>query len=124
MTRILIVDDEPEIRMLARMMLNSEGYDIDEVKSGEDCLKILKKETYDLILLDVMMPGGIDGLEVCKRIKENEKTRDITVVMFTVRTELNAIKNGKEAGADGQIDKPFGRAEFIEAVAKALKKNQ
>jgi len=121
MARILIVDDEPEIVMLAKMMLETAGYDTDEARNGEECLKKLKKEKYDLVLLDVMMPEGIDGWEVCRRIKSEEKTKDTPVVMFTVCTSDESVARGKEAGADGQINKPFGKNEFLDAVEKALK---
>jgi len=120
MARILIVDDEPEIRMVANILLKKGGHDIDEARSGEICLDKLKKKTYDIILLDVMMPGGIDGWEVCKKIKADSKTNDIPVVMFTVCTDSDAIQSGKEAGADGQINKPFGKDELIETVAKVM----
>ncbi len=123
MSRILIVDDEPEIRMLTNIMLKREGHEIDEAESGEACLEKLKKETYDLILLDVMMPGGIDGWKVCEKIKADEKTKDTPVLLFTVRTERQDVENGKTAGADGQIDKPFGKEELVEAVDKILKGN-
>ena len=120
MARILIVDDEPEIRMVANIMLKREGHNIDEARSGEICLDKLKTETFDLILLDIMMPGGIDGWEVCKKIKADKKTKDILVLMFTVCTDSDATQTGKEAGADGQINKPFGKEELVGAVADAL----
>lgn len=121
MARILIVDDEPEIAMLTRMMLEKEGHEIDEVKNGKACLDRLKEEKYDLILLDVMMHGGIDGWEVCERIKADEKTKNIPVVMFTVRTSTDSVERGRESGADAQIGKPFGIGDILGTVEKVLK---
>lgn len=120
MARILIVDDEPEIVMLAKIMLKREGHEIDEARDGNECLKKLKKEKYDLILLDVMMPGD-DGWEVCEKIKADEKTKGMPVVLFTVRTSDDSIERGKEAGAAAQINKPFGIEELMGTVEKVLK---
>lgn len=121
MARILIVDDEPKIVMLTKIMLKREGYETDEAENGEECLEKLKEEKYDLILLDVMMPGGLDGWVVCKKIKTDDRTKDIPVVMFTVCTGEDDVEKGKEAGADGQINKPFGIEELIATVKKVLK---
>lgn len=121
MARILIVDDEPKIAMLARMILEKEGYEVDEVENGKACLDRLKEEKYDLVLLDVMMPKGINGWEVCRKIKTDEKTKDTPVVMFTVRTSDDSLEKGIRAGADAQIDKPFGKEEIRETVVRVLK---
>lgn len=121
MTKILIVDDEPEIIMIAKWMLERDGHEIDEAENGEDCLNKVKKEKYDLILLDVMMPKGINGWEVCKKIKADKNTKDTQVVLFTVRTDAGDLVKGKEAGADAQVNKPFDKEELIDAVKKALK---
>lgn len=119
MARILIVDDEPDIIMIAKNILEKTGYETDEARDGEECLKKLKKEKFDLILLDVMMPGD-NGWEVCRKIKADKKTRDIPVVLFTVRTEEDSVAKGKEVGADAQIDKPFEGGDLIGAVEKVL----
>ena len=120
MARILIVDDEPDITTLARIMLEKNGHEIDKAGDGKECLEILKTEKYDLILLDVMMPKGIDGWEVCRKIKANEKTKDTLVVMFTVRTSDESRDIGIRAGADGQINKPFGKEEIRATVDRVL----
>lgn len=123
MARILIVDDEPDIIMIAKNILEKVGHEIDEARDGEECLKKLKKEKFDLILLDVMMPGD-NGWEVCRKIRAQEKARDMPVVLFTVCTEEDSIAKGKEAGADAQIDKPFEREDLIGAVEKALERSR
>lgn len=120
MTRLLIVDDEPEITVLVKMILGREGHEIDGASDGKEGFEKLKKEKYDMILLDVRMPGGLDGWEVCKKIKADEKTRDIPVVMFTVYNESWAVEKGRECGATAQVNKPFEIEDLVTTVDKAL----
>jgi CheY-like chemotaxis protein len=122
MARILIVDDEPDIVMIAKRTLEGLGHETGEARNGNEALKKLKKERFDLILLDVMMPDD-NGWEVCRKIKADEKINDIPVVMFTVRTDADDRKTGKEVGAIAQIDKPFGREELIGTVERVLEGN-
>ncbi|MFQ5976353.1 MAG: PleD family two-component system response regulator [Candidatus Hydrothermarchaeales archaeon] len=120
MATIMIVDDEPHIRVITRKILEGEGYSTIEAADGGECLKMLKKEKPDLILLDVMMPG-INGWEVCKRIKENRETSKIPTVMFTVRTSMDSIRKSLEySRADAQINKPFEVDELIDKVQNLL----
>jgi CheY-like chemotaxis protein len=122
MARILLVDDEPDIRKLTRMMLETEGYEVLEATDGAECLEKLKEGVPDLILLDIMMPGD-DGWVVCRKIRGDEKTKDVPVVMFTVRTSDDSVKKSLEyAHADAQINKPFDRDELIATVKKMLDK--
>jgi CheY-like chemotaxis protein len=121
MAKIMIVDDERDIRVLVREMLEREGYEVSEAGTGEECLKKLKDEKPDLILLDIMMPI-LDGWEVSKRIKEDEETKDIAVVMFTVRTsEESRSKSLHYAKADAHIDKLFDREELLAVIKKYLR---
>lgn len=115
MTRIMVVDDEPEIRLLTRMMLEKEGYEVIEAGNGAECMDKLKEVKPNLILLDVMMPGD-DGWVVCRKIKNDEKTKKIPVVTFTVRTSEDSVKTSFKCGADAQINKPFKRGELIRVV--------
>lgn len=124
MVDILIVDDEPEISMVAASMLKKAGYEnVDDVWNGEECLKKLKEKNYDLVLLDVMMHGD-DGWEVCKKIKADDKTKHIPVIMFTVRTGADSRKKGIECGADDQIDKPFEGTALLDTVKRVLEKTK
>ncbi|MFV2040642.1 MAG: response regulator, partial [Candidatus Hydrothermarchaeales archaeon] len=84
MADILLVDDEPEIMATTKIVLERAGYRVIEAESGAECLEKLKKKQPDLILLDVMLPDE-SGWDVCRKIKKDGKTRDIPVVMFTVR---------------------------------------
>ena len=120
MARILIVDDEPDIIMIAKNMLEKADYETDEARDGEECLEKLKEEKFDLILLDVMMPGD-NGWEVCRKIKTGEKTKDIPVVLFTVRTSKDSVEKGRKVYADAQVNKPFERGELVDTVEKVLK---
>lgn len=123
MAKILLVDDEPDIVTLARTILEKDGYEVVVALNGEECLKKLKDEAFDLILLDVMMPGN-NGWEVCKKIKEEEKTKDVPVVMFTVRTSPDSVAKSKECGADAQVDKPYESEELLDTVKKVLEKSR
>ncbi len=122
MAKIMIVDDNPKIRTLVRIILEKEeGYKVVEVESGEECLKRLKKEKPDLILLDVMMRGK-DGWEICRKIKADEKHRDIPVAMLTVRASEEDMNKSLECGADTHINKPFGVEDLLERVEGLLGK--
>ena len=121
MARILLVDDDPEIRSLTRRILENNGYKVSVVVDGKECIDVLEKDRPDLILLDVMMPG-LDGWEVCMKIKADAKTRDIPVVMFTVRTSEDSVeKSLNYAMADAQINKPFKMKKLLDTVDRLLK---
>lgn len=107
MSKILVVDDEPKIRFIVRKMLEKEGHKVAEAKDGAECLEMVKAERPDLILLDVMMPG-MDGWDVCRRIKTDEATKTITVAMLTVKSkDEDKVKSFDEALADWHVVKPF-----------------
>ncbi|MFQ5816237.1 MAG: PleD family two-component system response regulator, partial [Candidatus Hydrothermarchaeaceae archaeon] len=121
MSRIMIVDDEPNIMVLTRKMLEKKGYEVSEAKSGEECLKRLKQEKPDLILLDVMLRGE-DGWEICKKIKSAEETKGIPVVMFTIRGSEDSVEKSMECGADAHISKPFDMEDLQDTVERLLGK--
>lgn len=124
MAKILFVDDEPDLVFLVTKMLENDGYGVATASSGEECLKMLKKEKPDLILLDIMM-RGIDGWEVCKKIKEDKRTKDIPAVMLTVRTSSDSRQKSFEyAHCDAHIDKPFAKEELLTTVKKFLEKSK
>ncbi|HZG13818.1 MAG TPA: response regulator, partial [Candidatus Bathyarchaeia archaeon] len=103
MARILVVDDEERIRRLLKMYLERENYQIDEAEDGEQALELALKEDYNIILLDLMLPG-MDGIEVCQRIREQKAT---PIIMLTAKGEETNRVNGFEAGADDYVVKPF-----------------
>ncbi len=122
MAKIMVVDDNPKIRKVVRVILEKKGYEVEEARNGDECLKRLEKEKPDLILLDVMMPGE-DGWEICKEIKSDEKHRDIPVAMLTVRASEEDMNKSIEHGADTHINKPFGVEDLLERVESLLGKD-
>ena len=119
--RILVVDDEEDILELVRYNLSREGYSVDGTLSGEEALRKARTKGYDLIILDLMLPG-IDGLEVTKKLKANEKTRNIPIVMLSAKGEEADIVAGLELGADDYITKPFSPRVLIARVRTALRR--
>lgn len=124
MSDILVVDDEPEIVYLVKMMLEQRGHRVAEAGNGEECLKHLEKGKPDLIVLDVMMPG-LKGWDVCKKIKGSKETKDIPVVMLTVRTSEDSVKKSYEyAHCDAHINKPFEMKELLDTVDALLNESR
>jgi two-component system phosphate regulon response regulator PhoB len=116
--RILIVDDEEDILELVRFNLSKEGYDTTCVESGEKALKCAQKERFDLMVLDLMLPG-LDGLEVTQMLKSNATTKNIPIVMLTAKGEEADVVAGLEMGADDYITKPFS-PRILSARVKAV----
>ncbi len=119
--RILIVDDEEDIRELVRVSLEKEGYHTLAAASGEQALKIAKTEVPDIIVLDLMMPG-IDGLEVAKQLKSDNHTAPIGIVMLSAKGEESDIITGLELGADDYVTKPFSPRILIARIRSVLRR--
>jgi len=118
--KIIVVDDAENIRYLVKTTLELKGYNISTAESGEDALKKLKNGKFDLMLLDIMMPG-IDGWEVCKKMRE-ELQLDIPVIMVTARVDESSKKLSEEVyKVKGYVTKPFLREDLISAVEKVFK---
>ncbi len=120
-TRVLVVDDEADIRELVRLNLAREGYEILECESGEQALSLARSKTPDLIVLDLMLPG-MDGMEACKRLKADPKTTQIPVVMLTAKGEEADVVAGLEVGADDYVAKPFSGKILTARVRRLLRK--
>ena len=120
MKRILIVEDQPDIRKLISMTLEFEQYEIHEASDGAFGLRMASAVAPDLVLLDVMMPGEMDGLQVCKRIKTDPKLQHIKVVLLTARGQSRDREEGQQAGADGYLIKPFSPLQLIETIEGLL----
>jgi twitching motility two-component system response regulator PilG len=116
---ILIVEDHKTLLKLESVLLASRGYKVSEATDGKVALDYIENNYPDLVLLDVMLPG-IDGFEVCQRIKSNESTRHIPVIMVSARNDSEDFARGEQAGADWYITKPFKSGMFVETVKKAL----
>jgi two-component system alkaline phosphatase synthesis response regulator PhoP len=122
-SKILVVDDEKNILELIRFNLELNQFDVITATDGEEALSIIKAEAdIDLIILDLMLPN-IDGIEVCKVLKRNEKTKDIPVIMLTAKgTETDKIF-GLEIGADDYVTKPFSVKELTARVKVQLRRS-
>ncbi len=121
--KILVVDDEKDIIELLQYNLEKEGYRISCAYSGEKCLENVKIELPDLILLDLMLPE-IDGLDVCKFLKNNPQTSHIPIIMLTAKGEETDIVLGLELGADDYITKPFKVRELLARVKTVLRRTK
>ena len=103
MKRLLIVEDQADLRKLVRMMLEFEGYDLHEAVNGDEGLRKAVEILPDLILLDVMMPGELDGLAVCARVRAEPVLRQTRVVLMSARSQPADVEVGVRAGADAYL---------------------
>ncbi|MEZ4754510.1 MAG: response regulator [Bdellovibrionota bacterium] len=113
--RILIVDDDPVIRVLIEEFLQSHGYDVSVVESGETCLSQLEKELPDLLFLDLQMPT-MTGIEVLKNMRNNPKTVNVPVVMLSANDERSTLKTAFDTGAPRFLQKPFAMNDILNAI--------
>jgi two-component system KDP operon response regulator KdpE len=116
--KILVVDDEPQIRRVLRSTLSAHGYVITDAKSGEEALEWVRKEQPDLILLDANMPG-MGGIEACREIRRGS---DAPIIMLTVRNAERDKVAALDAGADDYVVKPFGIEELLARIRAALRR--
>jgi two-component system alkaline phosphatase synthesis response regulator PhoP len=119
---ILVVDDEEDICELLELNLVQEGYKVLSCETGEQALELAGSKLPNLILLDLMLPG-MDGLEVCKKLRSDMKTQNIPIVMLTAKGEEADIVTGLELGADDYITKPFSSKVLIARVRRILRRD-
>lgn len=119
--KILIVEDEEDILEVVSYNLIKEGYQITGIASGEETMQSAKAVRPHLILLDLMLPG-IDGIEVCKQLKNDPQTRHIPIIMLTAKSEETDIITGLEVGADDYVTKPFSPKILVARIRTALRK--
>jgi two-component system phosphate regulon response regulator PhoB len=119
--RILVVEDEEDILELLRVNLSREGYEVVCVSSGEEALKIFKKNVPDIVILDLMLPG-IDGLDVAKMLKNDPQGKEIPILMLTAKGEEADIVTGLELGADDYMTKPFSPRVLIARIRAVLRR--
>lgn len=118
---LLIVEDDEDIQELLKYNLSKEGFRISTEMSGEGAMSSIEKKAPDLILLDIMLPE-MDGLEVCRQVKSNAKTKPIPIIMLTAKGEESDIVAGLELGADDYITKPFSPRVLIARIKAVLRR--
>jgi DNA-binding response OmpR family regulator len=119
--KIMVVDDEPDIVKLVKISLEMANYEVIEAFSGIEALEKSKAELPSLFLLDIMMPD-MNGYEVCQRLKADDKTKNIPVVMLTAKGQKGDAEEGLKVGADDYIIKPFDPYELGEQISEILNK--
>jgi phosphate regulon transcriptional regulator PhoB len=119
--RILIVDDEPDLRELVSYNLTKEGYEVSEAATGDEALDMVRKDPPDLVVLDLMLPG-IQGMELCRMMRSSPKTASLPIIMLTAKTEETDKVLGLEIGADDYITKPFSPRELLARVRAVLRR--
>lgn len=122
-SRILVVDDEPDLVELVRHHLAREHYDVVTAADGETGLAEARRKLPDLVVLDLMLPG-IDGLEVCRRLRSDSRTQHIPIVMLTAKGEESDAVIGLAQGADDYVRKPFGMKELVARIATRLRASE
>lgn len=119
-SRILVVDDEPKLVRLVQEVLLATGFDVTSTGSGEQAIEIVALEQPDLVLLDIVLTGEIDGYEVARRVREFS---DVPIIMLTAKVRESDLLRGFDAGADDYITKPFSSKELLARVRALLKRS-
>ncbi|MGH9343171.1 MAG: response regulator transcription factor, partial [Terriglobia bacterium] len=119
--RILVVDDEPQIRRVLRTALTANGYEVSDARSGEEAVETLRNAPFDLVLLDMNLPG-LDGVGACRALRESRSDSELAIIMLTVRgAEKDKVK-ALDAGADDYVTKPFSTPELLARIRAALRR--
>jgi len=117
--KILVVDDDPNLRVLLRQMLALRGFDVVEAEDGLDALTMVEEAEPDLVVLDVMMPD-VDGITVCKQLRCQPKTAKLPIIMLSGKVSSEAVEEGLQAGADRYLRKPIPLADLIANIWEVL----
>ena len=120
-THVLVVEDEEALSQLLKYNLEKEGYRVSVAKDGEEALVIAAEETPDLVVLDWMLPKA-PGVEVCRRLRSRQDTRNTPIVMLTARVEENDRIRGLDTGADDYITKPFSMSELLARLRAVMRR--
>jgi DNA-binding response OmpR family regulator len=119
--RVLVVEDEPNIRDLVCLHLGLEGYTCEPMSNGRDALQRTEEQPFDLLVLDLMIPG-LDGLSLCRAVRNGKTNRDVPILMLTARAEETDKVIGLESGADDYLTKPFGVRELVARTRALLRR--
>jgi len=117
--RILIVEDEESLLKLESIILTSKGYQVTGCSDGASALDEIARNPPDLVILDIMLPG-MDGFEVCRRIRSHPESSRVPVIMLSARKNSQDIERGTQAGAEAYITKPFKSAQLISTIEQIL----
>lgn len=120
MHKILVVDDMREVRNLIRLSLPFDEFQTMEAENGKDALSLARDWQPDLVLLDILMPGDLDGFQVCREIKQGRLHPAPLVILLTALGSKNDIDNGHSAGADAYVVKPFSPSELANTIRHLL----
>jgi DNA-binding response OmpR family regulator len=118
-TRILVADDDPSILRLLQLNFELEGYEVHTASDGEEALAKARASSPDIVVLDVMMPG-MDGWEVCRRMKEDETMREVPVILLTALGQESERRRGLAVGASEYVMKPFDPDQLVQMVKRTL----
>ena len=118
--KLLIVEDQPDIRKLIRMTLEFEGYELLEAENGAEGLRLAMEARPPIMLLDVMMPGELDGYQVCARVKKDASLAGTKVIMLTARGQQADLEEGRKATCDAYLTKPFSPLELIDTIDRLV----
>ena len=117
--RVLIVEDEPNIVVSLEFLMQKAGYTVAVARTGQEALEMLESFGPHLVLLDVMLPK-VNGLELCRQIRENPVWRDIKVIILSAKGTEGEVRQGMEAGADSYVTKPFSTRALLEQIGDFL----
>lgn len=120
MKKILIVDDEEKVRKLVEVTLSVGDLEIVHASSGDEALKVAQETRPDIILLDIMMPGSLDGFDVCRVLKKDPDTKDIYIIMLTAKGQQADKQKGFASGANDYFVKPFSPMELMDKIDKVI----
>lgn len=119
--KALIVDDQADIRKLIMMTMESEDFELHQAENGEDAWRMAQSLRPAVVLLDVMMPGSLDGYQVCEKIKADPTLQKVTkVILLTARGQRTDIEHGQSVGCDAYLVKPFSPIELLDTVERLV----
>jgi len=121
MVKVLLIEDDETIGELVKYNLERKGFSVEWVLSGKEALRKLREETYGVIVLDLMLPE-VDGLELCKKVREGEKNRETPVIVLTALSDEDTKVKGFSVGADDYVTKPFSMKELIARIEALLRR--
>ena len=120
MKNVLVVDDQVTVRRLVEMTLQAHGINVLQAESGEKGIDVACRENPDLIIMDIMMPGGMDGFEAVRTLRAQESVRDCPIIMLTAKDQKSEREQAFEAGVDDYLPKPFKLKDLVQKVENLL----